>query len=173
MNLRQTRQWCAAAHRSHGQKYGPHAYSFHLRRTEGVALRFGFRDIVIRKACWGHDMSEDLGTTRDEFIAAGFDPAAVDLIMAVTDEPGKTRKERKLKTYPKIRSTPRAIIVKLCDRIANVEYGIETANSKKLEQYRSEQEEFERQCRDRDVAEAEPLWDHLNRLFASNPATGG
>lgn len=169
MNLRQTREWCASAHRSRNQRYGNRAYSFHLRRTEGVALRFGIRDSVIRKACWGHDVPEDLGTTEEELLAAGFEPASVVLIMAVTDEPGATRKERKLKTYPKIRRTWRAIIVKLCDRIANVEYSIETGNTRKLETYRSEQAVFEEHCRDRDFAEAEPLWQHLNRLFADNP----
>ena len=62
MNLKQSRQWCASAHAN--QRYGntvtddggmdgDRPYTYHLRKTEQVALRFGFRRAFsIRKACW-------------------------------------------------------------------------------------------------------------------------
>lgn len=168
MNLKATRKWCAAAHRARGQRYGQYAYSFHLRMVEAVALRFGFRDSTLRKCAWGHDLIEDLGLAREDLLAAGFGQEEVKIIWAVSDEPGATRKERKAKTYPKIRDTERAILVKLFDRIANVEYSIKTNNREQLEKYRKEQVDFERVCRNRDYLEAEPLWEHLNKLFQDN-----
>ncbi len=166
MNLKQTRQWCATAHGE--QKYGKHPYKYHLQRVERVALRFGIRDRAFRQACWGHDVLEDVkGVTREDLQTAGFEDEAVSLCFAVTDEPGATRKERKSKTYPKIRSTPRAVTLKLCDRIANVEESIATA-SEQLGKYRAEQEEFKRQLFDQSDTEAAPLWRHLDHLFASN-----
>jgi hypothetical protein len=52
------------------------------------------------------------------------DEGAADIIYAVTNDKGKNRKERAgVKYYEGIRKTPGAVFVKLCDRIANVQYG--------------------------------------------------
>lgn len=165
MKLREVRSWCGRAHGE--QKYGDiYPYSFHLDRVEAVAVRFGFLSRIIRIACQGHDLGEDAGATREKLLAAGFPARSVDIIMAVTDEPGETRKERKLATYPKIKRDRLAIIVKLCDRIANVEFALTQVRGGKSRMYKKEHAEFERQLRDRNDSQLEPLWKHLEGLFA-------
>lgn len=75
-------------------------------------------DILI--ACILHDVVEDTDVTIEE-VRSTFGNRVADMVFAVTNEKGPTRKERFAKTYPKIRKTPDAIIVKLCDRLANFE----------------------------------------------------
>ena len=162
MNLQQTRQWCARAHGD--QKYGQHRYSYHLEGVEAVALRFGFREPKIRKACWAHDVLEDTSFTAEDMLAAGFEPEVVEIALAVTDEPGADRHERKLKTYPKIKRTPGAVLVKLFDRIFNAEESLKN-NPGKLDTYRLEHAEFEEYLRDPSDVTAVILWEHLQCLL--------
>ena len=164
MNLAQTRRYAIKAHGC--QKYGPFAYSHHLNAAIAVALRFGFRDVQVRKRIWLHDVPEDCGITAEQLLADGHELDIVIVVMAVTDEPGKNRKIRKLLTYPKIRAVGHdAILVKLCDRIANVEFAI-TQREGKLKMYQSEHAEFTRQLRDRTDLELEPMWNHLDSLLS-------
>jgi len=65
-----------------------------------------------------------------------------DIVYAVTNDKGKNRKERAGdKYYEGIRNTPGAVFVKLCDRIANVQYGKMT-KSRMFEMYKKENSEF-------------------------------
>jgi (p)ppGpp synthase/HD superfamily hydrolase len=180
MNLQQTRKWCAAAHGNQGYGNtsvddggmdGYHPYSFHLRKTEQVALRFGFRSSSIRKACWGHDVVEDAGKTLVDLLNAGFTPYDVALIWAVTDGEAETRHQRKLMAYRKILQTPGSIIVKLCDRIANVEHAVVAGSSRKYELYKREMVEFEAILRDRSDKTVEPMWNYLAWLFTDEAKT--
>lgn len=165
MKLSEARSWCRRAHGE--QRYGPHPYSYHLDRAEEVAIRFGFgRSSIVRMGCQSHDVIEDTGETRESMLAAGFPLSVVDIASACTDEPGATRDEKKAKTLPKIRRNQRAVVVKLCDRIANVEFSVLTGNVTKFEMYKDEQLELSRQLRLRHESKLEPLWDHLERLFA-------
>jgi hypothetical protein len=67
---------------------------------------------------------------------------AADIIYAVSNEKGKNRKERANdKYYEGIRNTPGAVFVKLCDRIANVQYSKMTG-SRMFEMYKKENTEF-------------------------------
>jgi (p)ppGpp synthase/HD superfamily hydrolase len=67
---------------------------------------------------------------------------AADIIYAVTNEKGKNRKERANdKYYEGIRNTPGAVFVKLCDRIANVQYSKMT-KSRMFEMYKKENDDF-------------------------------
>ena len=69
---------------------------------------------------------------------------------AVSDGEGATRKERRLGVYEKIRTTPGAKIVKLCDRIANVEFSSgKLGDAAKFKMYQDEYAEFQRQLRDK------------------------
>lgn len=63
----------------------------------------------------------------------------------MTNEKGRTRKDRANdKYYEGIRNTPYAVFVKLCDRIANVQYGIENGGTM-VEKYRTENRHFVQQ----------------------------
>ncbi len=158
-------QWRAFCARSHGdQQYDSGlSYDFHLNKVEEVAVRFGFRTRTIRMICQGHDVVEDPKLTARQLLNAGASRIVVNAILALSE----TREERKAKTYPKIQKNRRALIVKLCDRIANVEYGIATGNIAKFTMYRGEFPEFERQLRNRTDLALEPMWKHLAYLFAN------
>jgi hypothetical protein len=45
----------------------------------------------------------------------------LEIVQAVTDQPGSNRHERHLATYPRIALLEAAVCVKLADRIANIE----------------------------------------------------
>lgn len=127
-------------------------YEFHLRMVVNIAQQFirfvpdrnngetSFRDDVIL-AAWGHDLIEDTRVSyNDVKEVLGF--TAAEIIYAVSNEKGKTRKERASATYYKgIRQTPGATFIKLCDRIANVQYSKMTG-SRMFEMYKKENADF-------------------------------
>lgn len=102
---------------------------------------------VILLACWGHDLIEDTRTSYNDVIKhlefqyyKSTDVA--EIIYAVTNEKGKNRGERANdKYYEGIRNTPGADFVKLCDRIANVQYSKMT-KSDMFEKYKKENDNF-------------------------------
>jgi hypothetical protein len=87
----------------------------------------------------------------------------VEIVKAVTDGPGKNRKERKADMYPRCAALPKAIIVKLCDRIANVEEAIKCKNTGHFQMYLKEYPDFERHLLKRDGPAA--LWKYLFDLL--------
>jgi (p)ppGpp synthase/HD superfamily hydrolase len=96
-------------------------------------------------ACWGHDLVEDTRVSyndvRSKLDDDGYSFVA-DVVYAVTNEKGKNRKERANdKYYEGIRNTPGAVFVKLCDRIANVQYS-KLTKSRMFEMYKKENEQF-------------------------------
>ena len=127
--------------RAHGkQKYGNHPYSVHLDHVQKILNQSAYAsEQTLSTAAWLHDVVEDTEVSISE-IALNFGPEVADIVLRVTDEPGSSRKERKLKTYPKIKGHREATIVKLCDRIANVEASLGV--SQKLHMYQSEYVEF-------------------------------
>lgn len=160
-------RWAIAAHGD--QLYGEHPYSYHLNAVAAVAKRFGFISDLIDQACALHDVGEDTDYRQADLLEAGINPRVVSIAAAVWDEPGATRKERKAKTYPKIRAIREALVVKLCDRIANVEQCLLEGNAK-LAMYREEYAEFERQLRNPSDQGLEPLWLHLECLLETGAA---
>jgi (p)ppGpp synthase/HD superfamily hydrolase len=152
----------------HGdQKYGDFPYSKHLqdvvRIVEAFSKNFSDNELkILIPAAWLHDVLEDTRTTMDE-LDYYFGYRVADLVFAVTDEPGKNRKERKLNTYAKIRNNSLAIGLKLADRIANVENCLQLKNIGLLEMYRKEHEEFKKQLKFKD--EYQDMWDHLDWLI--------
>ncbi len=146
---------------------GFHPYEMHLAETAAVAQRFGVLNPSILAACWGHDVLEDTDKTIEDLLRAGFDPYEVALIWACTDGDAPTRSERKLEAYRKIRRVPGAVVVKLCDRIANVEHALCSANERKYKVYAAEMAEFDWSLND--IPSADPtiwrLWAHLRWLF--------
>jgi (p)ppGpp synthase/HD superfamily hydrolase len=129
------RSFAEAAHE--GQRYGDAPYITHLVAVRAVLDDFGYGG-ALGVAAWLHDSIEDTGATKDE-IATRFGEEVAELVWAVTGV-GANRKERNASAYAKIRATPRAAILKLADRIANVEAS-RTVPSK-LEMYRAEWRSF-------------------------------
>jgi (p)ppGpp synthase/HD superfamily hydrolase len=145
--------WILEQHNSTNHMYDTYLpYEFHLRMIAHVAKQKihlisdsndgeeSLRDSVIL-AAWGHDLIEDTRVSyNDVKMNLGF--IAAEIIYAVTNEKGKNRKERANdKYYEGIRNTPGAVFVKLCDRIANVQYSKMTG-SRMFEMYMKENRNF-------------------------------
>jgi GTP pyrophosphokinase len=146
-------------------------YKHHLEDVCEVLQRFGFDPEthsdpdfcnLLRIAGQLHDVLED--TPIDySVLEKEFSTEVAKLVFAVTDEGGSNRIERKERTYPKIKSygTP-AIILKLADRIANVESCLNSKDSR-YKMYLKEKSKFEEALRVQ--GELTELWDYLNSLF--------
>jgi len=146
------------------QRYGDHPYSYHLYEVvDTLTLRFHVSDKDMLCAAYLHDSIEDTGVS-SATIADLFGPRVAELVSAVTDEPGVNRKERKAKTYPKIKATPGATQLKLADRIANVEHTIHTCNAPLFRMYRKEHEEFTAKLYS--SGEHLEMWDYLDKLMS-------
>lgn len=141
--------WCIEQHKNTNHMYDEYLpYEFHLRMTANVAEQFMYltaneavTPATLYKAAWGHDLIEDTRVSYHQVCAElGLD--AADIIYAVTNEKGRNRAERANSTYYEgIRSTPGAVFIKLCDRIANIQYSKMT-KSGMFEKYKSETDHF-------------------------------
>ena len=184
-------QWCIAQHRDTNHQYDTYLpYEFHLRMVYGVANTFkhllddevdyftGKREydrrdditVTLQDACllatWGHDLIEDTRVSYND-VEAHLGQEAADIIYAVTNEKGKNRKERANdKYYEGIRNTPGAVFVKLCDRIANVQYSKMT-RSRMFEMYKKENIAFIKALgyTDEPVHEYHEMFCYLQDLF--------
>lgn len=146
----------------HGsQQYGDSPYEYHLQAVVDVLKRFGFDDSTLIAAAWLHDVLEDTEATSED-LKARFTADVVDTVERVSTEPGKNRKERTERTYPKIRGSQNAVILKLADRIANVEACLKD-NPGLLEMYSREYEAFRSALKRPD--DPEELWSHLDALL--------
>lgn len=159
--------FAAGAHA--GQKYGSglveHPYTFHLNMVARALLDHGFDQEQLLAAAYLHDTIEDTKVTVLD-IHRHFGRRVAELVLAVTDKPGVNRAARHLATYPGIRAAgPRAVALKLADRIANVQYSLDTDDEGKMGMYRKEQPEFARMLRIGD--EHAEMWNTLNRLLGT------
>lgn len=142
--------WCIEQHRNTNHYYdNTHPYEYHLEMVYKNLMNFlpiigtpeHLTEDELKLAAWGHDLIEDTRVSYND-VKKHLGEKAADIIYALTNEKGKTRKERaNAKYYEGIRQTPGAVLIKLCDRIANVEYSIET-QSRMLDLYRKENPEF-------------------------------
>lgn len=128
------------------QMYGGKPYLVHLAAVANTLERFGYDSGKMIAAAYLHDVVEDTGYTHEDILGL-FGPTVADIVTAVTNEPGVNRKERSLKTYPKIRANKLAVMVKLADRIANIENCIVTDNDR-LDMYRKEHAAFKEALQD-------------------------
>jgi len=156
-NMEREIKWVIAQHEGTNHMYDKYLpYEFHLRMVVKMADKFMYLVIPrnelhpghpmcinLRLAAWGHDLIEDTRVSyNDVKEVLGHD--AAEIIYAVSNEKGKNRKERaNEKYYEGIRNTPGAVYVKLCDRIANVQYSKMTG-SRMFEMYKKENQSFVR-----------------------------
>jgi (p)ppGpp synthase/HD superfamily hydrolase len=157
--------WCIEQHRKTNHFYDTYLpYEFHLRMVNQVGQDFKhllddkldyytgetYRgpkqdQVTMQEAClvaaWGHDLIEDCRVSYND-VKTHLGQEAADIVYAVTNEKGKNRAERaNEKYYQGIRETPGAVFVKLCDRIANVQYSKMT-KSRMFEMYKKENDNF-------------------------------
>lgn len=103
----------------HGQTYGDQPYAVHLQAVAGILTEWGCDDETVA-AGWLHDVLEDTTVTWDTLLNL-FGRRVAWMVEACTGE-GETRREKAESIRLKIiHQTPDAAVVKLADRIANVE----------------------------------------------------
>lgn len=134
--------------KAHGdQKYGVSPYEIHLGNVISVLMRFNIDlsnpyNLNLLIAAWLHDVLEDTAITKAE-LEAKFGTIVTEIVYALSDDQGDSRAERKINFYKKIAKNEEAIIVKLADRISNVEFSIIHGNDRKFEIYKVEQVKLE------------------------------
>lgn len=181
-------QWCIDKHKDTNHYYDTYLpYEFHLRMVANVAKDFRHlldgkteyyskEDIInptiqvseetaCMRAVWGHDLIEDTRSSYND-VKEHLGQETADIIYAVSNEKGKNRKERANdKYYEGIRNTRGAVFVKLCDRIANVQYSKMT-KSRMFEMYKTENAWFETKLgRYTSYQSYEPMFKYLENLF--------
>ena len=143
-------------------------YGFHLKMVASFVSRYGYlvaeneADIlVLYGSAYLHDTIEDARMTYndivkfiDDFrvgslvlpeeIKRRLEEHVPEIVYALTNEKGRTRKERANETYYKgIRDTRFASFIKMCDRLANIQYTMMFVFANRmLEVYRREYPEF-------------------------------
>jgi (p)ppGpp synthase/HD superfamily hydrolase len=118
----------------------------HVDRVAQMLEPFG--DVA---QCLGylHDVKEDAGDQRsivESDILKNFGPFIASCVNILTDTPGLNRKEKKCLSNQKLAAVTGdeiiTLVVKLCDRIVNVEFCIETKNAKLFKMYVNEYADF-------------------------------
>ncbi len=169
-------KWCIDRHNETNHMYDKYLpYEFHLRMVAHVCEKFielipnlndgetALRDTVIL-AAYGHDLIEDTRVSYND-VKENLGLGSADIIYACTNEKGKNRKERaNEKYYEGIRNTQGAVFVKLCDRIANVQYSKMTGSCM-FDMYKKENINFMIKL-GREVGDPyEPMFQYLINLF--------
>jgi guanosine-3',5'-bis(diphosphate) 3'-pyrophosphohydrolase len=165
----------AFAIKAHGtQTYGDEfPYAIHLQAVDSVLLRFfSYQSELVmglRVCAWLHDVLEDTSASYEELVTF-FGEGIAQCVASVTEPKGGNRKWRHEQTYPQIVAFgDNAIILKLADRIANVESG-----GKKVQMYRKEHAEFKSMLYRTDFPDQDPnsfygvmrrMQDHLDDLI--------
>ena len=121
------------------QTYDIYPYIYHIKMTEEVARELEFEENIIL-ACILHDSTEDDSLSYND-IKKAFNEEVAEIVYCVTDELGRNRKERKERTYPKIKANWKATAVKICDRIANIRHS-KQYSSEKFKMYKEEHSDF-------------------------------
>lgn len=149
-NLEDVKILAKGAHDYTNHKYNELPYWYHLQEVYFIArdnirsylnpfkdLSQNDFELVIFQASWLHDIIEDCRYTyNDVNNFAG--PEVAEIVYAVTNEKGKNRAERgNDKYYEGIRRTPGAQYIKICDRIANMEFS-KKSESKMYDMYLKE-----------------------------------
>jgi (p)ppGpp synthase/HD superfamily hydrolase len=128
------------AHKAQRKDYGDWPYSFHLESVRFVLRDYGIEDNhPLAHAAWLHDTLEDTSVTFNDLLHC-FGGTVAGLANAVTGV-GPNRAARNADAYRKIQRTDDAVVLKLADRIANVEFS--KANSqRKYHMYQTEWDGF-------------------------------
>ncbi len=161
-------EWCIDQHRKTNHFYDTYLpYEFHLRMVVQVCKEFAniypnqWSDLEL--ACWGHDLIEDARVSYNDCKQV-LGVYVADIIYAVSNEKGKNRQERANdKYYEGIRNTEGATYVKMCDRIANIQYS-KLTKSKMFEMYKKENKQFVQQLYSDGYI---VMFDYLDCLFVN------
>lgn len=160
-------QYAITCHRGTNHLYDEFLpYEFHLRMVVNVAKNFlhfipSEKQEIVLAACWTHDVIEDCRQTYGD-VKEALGEEVAEIVYAVSNEKGKNRQERaNEKYYDGIKANKLAVFVKLCDKIANIQYS--TMNqSKMLEVYEKEHSNFYNKLY---FPEYQELFDYLDKIL--------
>lgn len=148
------------------QLYGERPYFTHLHAVVRVLKRFDITEPHILAAGWLHDALEDTRLAASELSRHRFPPETDMIVIACTDGDGDNRAERKQRSYAMIAKTPNAVLVKVADRIANVEASIMHGPRNVLEMYRHEHRDFRAALAAAPASHpVGPMWAYLDGMF--------
>jgi len=171
-------------HEATGCKYSGYNYDLHVKATVNVAKQYlhlieNNNRAYVLCATAMHDLMEDCRVNYNEIndmmrtvstysdlkqpiaFVEGF---VADIVYNVTNELGRNRKERAMKTYPKIASCRYSTFVKLCDRIANMKFSYYINDEKGMfKKYKDEYSEFYKNLYNADHGFDE-MWKELQAL---------
>ncbi len=165
------RTFAIAAHGD--QLYGGlKPYVYHLDQVADLAARYfdcfsmyggdGVLPKHVYAVAFLHDVLEDTDVTREQ-LEEKFGGAIARDVWYVTDAEGINRKQRKLHTWYKIRSSRVALYIKLCDRLANTLESAAMDKHSLLGMYQKEFPLFEAALYVPNSI-LEPLWLELRRV---------
>lgn len=168
INTNQTRvemaeQFAKTAHDN--QFYGEYPYGFHLRKTFEVAQRFGLNN-RIKVACWLHDTIEDTNVIHED-LESIFGEQIADMVQSVTVF-GDNRKEKQHLLFQQLLESSHndCVLLKCCDRIANIEHAQAHNSEKYIKMYEAEHQAFvdfgEKHF---ELATRLPIWSYLVNVF--------
>jgi (p)ppGpp synthase/HD superfamily hydrolase len=156
-------------HASVNHKYDGRPYKIHLKMVHKYAKRYisllgnlpAYRIELILAACWMHDTIEDCRLTYNDVKAyCGF--MIAEITFALSNEKGKTRKDRgNAKYYDDMKKVDYAPFIKICDRLANIEYSKKHGSSM-FEKYKSEHSEFCKKLYDQRFI---PMFDAMEKML--------
>ncbi len=170
-----TRDYAVNCHSRTNHEYGQGvSYETHLEMTYVNGVQFAHLlkleedNTLLHRvlaSCWTHDLIEDCRQSYNKVLDnCGF--LIAEITYALTNEKGKNRAERgNDKYYAGITKNKFNVFVKLCDRLANVQYSFETGSSQ-LKMYREEHKEFVKRFEIGGYTEMfKPMFDKLNSLL--------
>lgn len=179
--------WCITKHEDTNHFYDKYLpYEFHLRMVEQIHQDFKhllvknpilsnhevYRNMwenemilnsIITIACYGHDLIEDTRCSYSD-VKQHLGEEVAEIVYALTNEKGRYREDRgNDKYYEGIRATKGAVFVKLCDRIANVQYSKMTKSSM-FDKYKKENDKFLERMGFNGL-DSHPYWDMFSYLI--------
>ena len=123
-----------------------------------------WEDVII--AAWLHDVREDAGISYNE-IKKLFGERVAEIVYSVTNEDGRSREEKAIKTYPKTAKNRFGVFVKLADRIANTVYS-KMNQSSMFNRYAKEFEFFKTSLFEQ--GEYDAMWSFLDTIVNDDEA---
>ncbi len=179
--IEKIKKFAIDAHKSINQKYDIHDYDYHLNMAANVGDKFIYliphndREDVIC-GIWSHDIVEAVSSITFNDLKKVSNHRIATISYACTNEKGRTRAERaNNKYYRGIRRTQYATFVKLCDRIANIEYSL-SKKSRMINMYKKEHPHFKRKLNSfyyrliarlfRGEPDYSDMWNYIDELLS-------
>lgn len=170
LNINKAKYFAISSHFDVNHYYGKDdtlLYSYHLQMAVNVGYQFKPEIpeddwTTVEAGLWSHDLIEDARRTYND-VKKELGEKVADISFALANTDGKDRSERAGdRYYKKIRDTKYATFCKLCDRIANVKYSLQTKSSM-ADKYYKEQANFKKQLYV--PGQYEAMWNLLDKML--------